>query len=62
MEAEVFGKYTGGKKLLYENGSFKVWGEDGSEGEEIVSVGDNGTIVNVTSHYTDVGQKRVMQT
>lgn len=62
VEAEVFGKYTGGKKLLYENGSFKVWGEDGSEGEEIVSVGDNGTIVNVTSHYTDVGQKRVMQT
>lgn len=62
VEAEVFGKYAGGKKYLYENGNFKIWGKDGGEGEEIVSVGDNSTIVNVTSHYTDSGQKRVMQT
>lgn len=60
VEAEVFGKYAGGKKYLYENGNFKIWGKDGGEGEEIVSVGDNSTIVNVTSHYTDSGQKRVM--
>lgn len=61
VEAEVFGKYTGGKQLFYENGCFKVWGKDGGEGEEIVVMGDNSTIVNVTSHYTDTGRKVAVQ-
>jgi len=61
VEAEVFGKYTGGKQLFYENGCFKVGEKDGGEGEEIVAVGDNSTIVNVTSHYTDTGHRGVGQ-